>query len=88
VPWSLLITMSATRKQTHSADPGTRAWVSDRCGKSGVAAVARELGLSRDATLALAAGAPVRVGTLAQARERIRANELGSSGDPNGPEAV
>lgn len=62
--------MSGMRKPKHEDDPDTRAWVRSDVQDRGVAAVARDLGLSRDATLALAADAPVRAGTLAQARER------------------
>jgi hypothetical protein len=64
---------SATRKLKVQDDPGTRARVKQLVRDLGVAGAARVLGLSRDATLALAADADVRAGTFAQAREGLAA---------------
>lgn len=52
-----------------------RAAVRSRVQTEGVRATALAVGLSRDATLALAAGAPVRAGTMALARQNIAETE-------------
>lgn len=59
------------KTKPHKSDPALSAAMRHQVQERGVTAVARELDVSRDAVLAVAAGAAVRAGTLALFRERL-----------------
>ena len=63
--------MSTSQKKQRNPDAATRAIVAEAVRTQGVSAVARVLGMSNHSVMAVAAGAPVRAGTDALARERL-----------------